>query len=70
MSSMIKSYWNKVPSNIWQQLFDLLFEKQQLLLDGIDKDEMPKRKQKACEALKKLFDDLSNSLAQPHKTVT
>jgi transposase len=62
MSNMIEQYWDKVPINQWQKLFDLLYEKEQQLWDCIDKDEKPKRKEKAGEALGKLFVQLSNSL--------
>jgi hypothetical protein len=68
MSNMIDQYWDKVSINLWQQVFDHLFEKKQQLRDCIDKDEIPKRKKKACEALEKLFVDLSNSLGQQEKS--
>lgn len=68
MSNMIEQYWDKVPINLWQQLFAYLFEKKQQLRDCIDKDDMPKRKKKACEALEKLFVDLSNSLGHQDKS--
>ncbi len=67
MSNMIEQYWDKVSINQWQQLFDLLYEKEQHLWHCIDKDDKPKRKKKACAALKKLFVDLSNSLSQEDK---
>jgi len=68
MSKLVEQYWNKVPINKWQQLSDLLYEKEMHLRDCIDKDEKPERKKKACEALEKLFVDLLNSLDQEDKS--
>lgn len=68
MSNMIEQYWDKVPINLWQQLFAHLFEKKQQLRNCIDKNEMPMRKKKAHEALEKLFVDLSNSLGHQDKS--
>jgi len=62
MINIIKQYWGKVPINHWQQLLDLLNEKENHLWDCIDKGERPKQKKKAGEAMEKLFVALSNSL--------
>lgn len=62
MINIINQYWGKVPINHWQQLLDLLNEKEKSLRDCIDKDGKPKRKKKAGEAMEKLFVTLSNSL--------
>jgi hypothetical protein len=62
MINVIKQYWDKVATNHWQQLLDLLNEKEKHLWDCIDNDEKQERKKKAGEVMGKLLVTLSNSL--------
>ncbi len=68
MINMIEQYWDKVPINHWQQLLDLLYEKKRQLSDCIENDDKPKRKEKAKEAMKKLFGDIENRLGKEDKS--
>ncbi|UCH93871.1 MAG: IS630 family transposase [Candidatus Aminicenantes bacterium] len=64
MVNMIEQYWDEVPIKDWQILLDLLLDKEMRLRDCIDKDEKPKRKTKAREALDTLLAALSKRLVQ------
>jgi transposase len=64
MVNMIDQYWDKVPIKDWMKLLDLLLDKEMGLRDCIDKDEKPKRKTKAREALDALIVALSKRLPQ------
>ena len=64
MVNMIEQYWDKVPIKDWQKLLGLLLDKEMGPRDCIDKDEKPRRKIKAREALETLLVALSKRLAQ------
>jgi transposase len=66
MVNMIEQYWDKVPIKDWQKLLDLLLDKEMALQDCIDKDENPRRKTKAREALETLLVALSKRLVQEY----
>ena len=69
MVNMIKQYWDKVSIAQWRKLLQLLNEKEKVLRDCIDRDDKPKRKTKAHQAMAKLFLDLSNRLLEEDKLV-
>lgn len=64
MGNMIEQYWDKVPSKDWRKLLDILLDKEMRLRDCIDKDDKPKRKTIAREALDTLLVALSKRLVQ------
>lgn len=69
MVNMIEQYWDKVSIAQWRKLLQLLNEKEKVLRDCIDRDDKPKRKAKAHQAMAKLFIDLSNRLLEEDKLV-
>ena len=62
MTNLIESYWEKVEFSIWSILYDLINSGFQQLHDIVLRDDKPKRKVKADNALNCLFDTLRSRI--------